>query len=326
MDGVNEEDSLTMNSNTLTTSNSPIKPKAFPPNQSGYVSVTTDVRLYYEIRSSSTPAATKLIMIMGAFATLKHFDELAQFVVDTLSTSIEVLTYDHRGMGRSVPCSQKMKQTPRLLAQDALSLINQVWGTTSKVHVHGASLGGMVAQELALLLIAEKRLLSLYLAVTSRGSYLKPMAFLGSGTWSLLMPFLIKSNKERMVRDVLIPSTFTPGTPSCEFYARLWNDEYEQWFSFHDREACACQCSVVGTHYLTDNGARLIRDSNVPITVQISLKDKLMAPKKQQELAKILKAKTVMSDQGHMGDNEVKQEIFETVLKHLEEAVQHLPD
>ena len=292
-----------------------------------HVMVSPEVRLYYEIRSS--PSATsgeslKMIMIMGAFATMRHYEEQAQFLVEhftRLHLPIEVLTYDHRGIGKSTT-TVSIRQTSRMLANDALALLDHVWGSHASVHIYGASLGGMVAQELALLLLASNRLRSLYLAVTSRGSYLRPMAF-GPSVWRKLMPLLIKQDREHMVRHVLLPATFSPAALQSigEVYASRWIEEYDQWWAFGNEEACACQCSAAGSHYLTDEGVRLLRSANIPITVQIASQDKLMPPKKQRQLATLLNAQTVVFDHGHMGDDHVKQEIYRSVVDHLKSTI-----
>jgi hypothetical protein len=104
-------------------------------------------------------------------------------------------------------------------------------------------------------------------------------------------------------------------------YATLWLNEYDQWWAFDNPQACACQCSAAGSHYLTNAGVQLIRDANIPITVQISSQDKLIAPKKQHELGKLLNAKTIIFDQGHMGDDQVKEQIYRSIVEHIENII-----
>lgn len=294
---------------------------------SNFATTSPEVKLYYEIRSTaneSSQESVKLVMIMGAFATMRHFEEQAKFLVNYFAsnqTPIQILTYDHRGIGKS-ESTTSIRQTSRMLANDALLLINHVWGINSSIHVLGASLGGMVAQELALLLIPSNRLRSLYLAVTSRGSYVRPLSF-GPSIWSKMMPLLIKKDHEHMIRNVLLPATFSPETLKTEgeIYATLWHNEYDQWWAFDNPTACACQSSAAGSHYLMNESAALIREANVPITVQISTKDKLMSPKKQRELAELLNAKTVVFDQGHMGDDDVKKQIYHSIIEHIENLI-----
>lgn len=295
--------------------------------RSDFVTISSDVKVYYELRSStyvSSQESVKIIMIMGAFATMRHYEDQAEYLLNHFTshqTPIQILTYDHRGIGKSIS-SQSIRQTTRMLANDALFLINHVWGTNSSIHVLGASLGGMVAQELALLLIPLNRLRSLYLGVTSRGSYVRPMAF-GPSIWSTMMPFLIKKDREHMVRNVLLPATFSPETlkTSGEAFATRWINEYDQWWAFGNSKACACQASAASSHYLTNEGANRIREANVPITVQIATQDKLIPTKKQQQLAELLNAKTIVFDHGHLGDDDVKKQIYQSIIEHIENLI-----
>lgn len=145
--------------------------------QKDYFSLTDNIKIYYELYCSSPPSSissTKLIMIMGSCATLRHFDELVEYLLQHFSSPIEILIYDHRGIGHSKTSTSIVtaeRQTSSFLARDAYQLINHVWGDQIPVHVLGISLGGMIAQELAVLLVREKRILSLYLAITIRGKY-----------------------------------------------------------------------------------------------------------------------------------------------------------
>ena len=66
--------------------------------------------------------------------------------VDALSQRLRVITYDHRGIGRSE--SPTPSYTTEAMADDAVSILDEVG--LDAVHVYGFSLGGMVAQQLAL--------------------------------------------------------------------------------------------------------------------------------------------------------------------------------
>ena len=143
-----------------------------------YFSLTSDIKIYYELRCSSPSSSnlsTKVVMIMGAMATLRHFDEIVEYLIEHYPSSIEILTYDHRGLGYSKTSTTVVtteRQTSSLLARDAYQLINHVWSGQTPVHVLGISLGGIIAQELALFLIPEQRLLSLYMGITTRGKHM----------------------------------------------------------------------------------------------------------------------------------------------------------
>ena len=95
--------------------------------------------LYYERSGSGEP----MLLIQGMAAT--HLAWGRSFL-DSLERDFECITYDHRGMGHSARA--EMPFTIVDLAGDALALLDAL-GLES-VHVVGISMGGMVAQELAL--------------------------------------------------------------------------------------------------------------------------------------------------------------------------------
>jgi pimeloyl-ACP methyl ester carboxylesterase len=98
-----------------------------------------EIELDYE-RSGSGPP---LLAIMGMSGTALHWGEpfLAQ-----LRDSFEVIVYDHRGVGSSTPLDGNLSIVQ--MADDAAGLIAALG--LSSAHVTGISMGGMIAQELAL--------------------------------------------------------------------------------------------------------------------------------------------------------------------------------
>jgi pimeloyl-ACP methyl ester carboxylesterase len=66
--------------------------------------------------------------------------------VPVLARHLEVITYDHRGVGRSRARFHAF--TTEAMADDAVSVLDAAG--VDRVHVYGISLGGMVAQQLAL--------------------------------------------------------------------------------------------------------------------------------------------------------------------------------
>jgi 3-oxoadipate enol-lactonase len=98
-----------------------------------------EVRLSYE-RSGSGPP---LLLIMGMSGTSRHWSEP---FLDQLRRDFEVIVYDHRGVGESSRMEEPF--TIARLADDAAGLLDALG--LSSVHVLGISMGGMVAQELAI--------------------------------------------------------------------------------------------------------------------------------------------------------------------------------
>jgi pimeloyl-ACP methyl ester carboxylesterase len=66
--------------------------------------------------------------------------------VDALAPRMRVLTFDHRGIGQSESLSYAY--TTEAMADDAVSILDAL--ALERVHVYGFSLGGMVAQQVAL--------------------------------------------------------------------------------------------------------------------------------------------------------------------------------
>jgi pimeloyl-ACP methyl ester carboxylesterase len=98
-----------------------------------------EVELSYQ-RSGSGPP---LLLIMGMGGTFSHWG--AQFL-EPLREDFDVIAYDHRGVGQSSRMVEPF--TLAQLAADAAGLLAAL--DVESAHVLGISMGGMVAQELAL--------------------------------------------------------------------------------------------------------------------------------------------------------------------------------
>ncbi len=96
------------------------------------------VQIYWEEHGAGDP----LLLIMGLGATLEWWRRL----IPVLSPHYRTIIYDNRGVGRSdvPPGPYAIPQ----MADDAAAVLDEA-GVAS-AHVFGASMGGMIAQELAL--------------------------------------------------------------------------------------------------------------------------------------------------------------------------------
>ncbi|KAI8466873.1 MAG: hypothetical protein J3K34DRAFT_460669 [Monoraphidium minutum] len=230
-------------------------------------------------------ASGRLLVVWGAFATAKHFDDVAARLRD--DQRLEVLCYHHRGVASSGPCSLDTPQSSALLAGDALALVDHVWGRTAAVHVYGASMGGMVAQELAVRLAPAGRLASLAISVSSRGlgahtpraaaPLITALLHSRPAAWALRQWYGAHRSPAALVRR-LMRGVFAPdflslkhpasGVAMRDHYARWWLERFEELFTFHDANTIACHMAVIVTHWLDDGKAALLRECGAPILVQ----------------------------------------------------------
>jgi 3-oxoadipate enol-lactonase len=95
--------------------------------------------LQYFRRGSGPP----LLLIMGMSGSYLHWGEP---FVSELERDFEVIAYNHRGVGGSSWVTEPF--TTNTLAQDAAGLLDAL--ELQSAHVLGISMGGMVAQQLAL--------------------------------------------------------------------------------------------------------------------------------------------------------------------------------
>lgn len=98
-----------------------------------------DINIYYEVRGRGAP----LIMIMGLAGNIDLWDPR---LVSELSKHFMLVMFDNRGSGRT-DMGQK-KFSIKLFADDTVGLMDALG--IAKANVLGISMGGMIAQELAL--------------------------------------------------------------------------------------------------------------------------------------------------------------------------------
>src|ERR1700730_3205845 len=98
-----------------------------------------EIVLDYERNGSGPP----LLLILGMSGASLHWG--GPFL-ELLRRDFEVIAYDHRGVGASSPLTGAI--TIGQLAEDASALLSAL--ELDSAHVLGSSMGGMIAQELAL--------------------------------------------------------------------------------------------------------------------------------------------------------------------------------
>jgi 3-oxoadipate enol-lactonase len=153
-------------------------------------------QLHVERRGDGEP----LLLIQGMSA---NSDQWGAPFLGELARDFELVLYDHRGVGRSGPIAGDL--TIAGLAGDALELLDAL--EIKRAHVFGFSMGGMVAQELAL--AEPERIATLTLAGTScGGTQSKPTS---AEVVNALTSAILSGDRERVLRTgfgVLFSSAF----------------------------------------------------------------------------------------------------------------------
>lgn len=114
-----------------------------------------DIQLYYEVHGQGEP----VVLIMGLGGNTHGWD----MQIPTFSREFQVVAFDNRSCGRSD--KPATRYTIRLFADDTAGLMDAL-GIAS-AHVYGQSMGGFIAQELAL--SYPQRVRTLVLGSTSCG-------------------------------------------------------------------------------------------------------------------------------------------------------------
>jgi len=146
-----------------------------------------EIQLDYE--RSGNPAGPPLLLIMGMSGTSLHWGE--QFLAP-LRADFDVIAYDHRGVGASTPLNGGV--TIAQMADDAAGLLAAL--EIDSAHVMGISMGGMIAQELAL--NQAERLRTLTLGCTYCGG--EGSALASEAVMSKLAAAMASGDRERALR------------------------------------------------------------------------------------------------------------------------------
>lgn len=174
-----------------------------------------EIQLDYErlaaLPSSDAATGEPLLAIMGMSGTYLHWGE--PFLAG-LRERFEVIVYDHRGVG----ASSHLPEGPLAIAQlaeDAAGLMNAL-GLDS-AHVLGISMGGMVAQELAL--AHPERIRTLTLGCTYCGG--EGSALASPEVLQRLSEAMMSGDRERAIRASWEVNVSPAMADDADAYARF---------------------------------------------------------------------------------------------------------
>lgn len=255
-------------------------------------------------------SSEKVVWIQGITAFTTSQDPQAE----ALAKEFEVLVLDNRGAGLT-ECKTSKRITTRTMAKDVVELCDYLdW---SKFHVVGFSMGGMIAQEVAMLV--PERLLSLSLVSTHSGSFGKSIPrvdkMIGAAFFSKSDP--IKNAHETMS---LLYSKDTLKDPVM--YKKLLGMHADlncNYGSPTDKDLSA-QTMAVLTHHASRKELRKLAKYDFPKLVITGDKDVVVRPGNSTHIAKYFGvAPIIVQNTGHMvitsRPDTVNRNIIETIRK-----------
>jgi 3-oxoadipate enol-lactonase len=235
--------------------------------------------LYFERSGSGEP----LLLIQGMSAT--HMTWGRPFL-SRLEQSFGCIVFDNRGMGLSGPA--QMPFTTADLAGDVVALLDAL--EIEHAHVAGISMGGMIAQELAL--AHPERIRSLTLGATYCGG---PKGTLMAETDLRMLGAAMASGDREQVLRVMWEINLSPS----------FRAEESRYAAFHEmavalqapRDVIFQQMQACAAH---DTSARLA-ELDVPTQVVHGAADRLLGVANGIQIAELLSLEPqLLEDVGHM--------------------------
>lgn len=260
------------------------------------VALSGGTGIHWQEQGSGTP----VLLVGGLGGTAGDWWRLLR----GLPPGLRAITFDHRGTGRSGPAEVGLTLTD--LVGDALSVLDDAG--VRRAHLVGSSMGGMIAQQLAL--DHRERVASLVLlsttAVARRGS--PPWRLLGAGA---LRPWLGGQRSQDLATAAL--------------YARRTREEHPELVA---EDAAARDGHAPGGRTLLahlaavsghDVAARLAELEGLGVTVLHGTEDELIAPDRARELAAAIAGAelVLLPDCGHMVTTDAERPATAALLAHL---------
>jgi 3-oxoadipate enol-lactonase len=250
------------------------------------------------------PAGEPVLLIMGLSGSHRDWYRLVPHLPDH-----DVVLFDNRGTGRSSPVGGLLSMQD--MVRDALAVLDAAG--VQRAHVHGTSMGGMIAQHLAL--DHPDRVRSLVLSATSPGGLLDqpPWRMLAATalrpligakmTWPIVAPLLYSERS----RDA------APGRVEEDLRIRRENAT--------DARTTIGQLAAIARH---DTRERLPELARIPVTVIHGELDLLVPPSHGRALAEgIPGARFVALEQAaHVLTTDDEAGLAKAVLEHLQRTAE----
>lgn len=252
------------------------------------------VDLYYALYGKGS---TKIVLLMGiATSGLAWKNQIEYFV---RFPEYQVCVIDNRGCGRTVTPRGRLTTTD--MAQDIIILLQHLNWDKQKVHLVGNSLGGMIAQEVALCI--PNQIATLTLISTHAGgwkSYIPPW----SAMWSMSRQFFAKTNSRRA--QIVLETVFSKehlAKPGHKDHLSIIDDEHPTILEYYVNNVSAKfmnvfarentfylfaqQLTAVLTHYVSPSRLNKLK-GKFPILVCTGTGDLIVNPVHSHSIANAL--------------------------------------
>jgi pimeloyl-ACP methyl ester carboxylesterase len=260
-------------------------------------------RISYTISEPSKAAEDPqtLLMIIG----LAGSGAMWFRVLPHIARRHRAIVFDNRGTGSSSPVRRPL--TMAGMVGDALAVLDAAEVETA--HVMGASMGGMIAQHLAL--EHRDRMRSLVLACTTAGGRREPPNLRLTAA-ALLRPLVGSSRTFALVA----PALYAPRTRT-EAGERLSEDMRIRAADRVGGLTPLMQAAAIASH---DTRSRLHELDGLPTLVLHGLDDRLVSPERGRELAGAIPGARLVEipGAGHLLATDAEQAVASAVLDHLE--------
>jgi len=294
----------------------------------GYCTTEPGVEVYYALFGQGT---TKIVLLMGigtsGLAWKNQIEYFCRF------PEYQVLVVDNRGCGRTITPSGRITTTQ--MATDVAQVLKHLRWDMNKIHLVGNSLGGMIAQELALLIPTQIATLSL-IATHAGGwkAYIPPWYAI----LSLSRHFFTKCEKEKT--QILLETVFSkkhlykPGRKEhlsiiekehptiLDYYVNTFIDQFSAIMPKENAlYLFAQQLTAVLTHRVSPKRLSDLK-GRFPILVCTGTGDKVVHPSHSYKLNNILGGDMVeFEGAGHAVTEECLDDINDALRKHFCKAV-----
>ncbi|BGP58434.1 hypothetical protein JCM8202v2_006103 [Rhodotorula sphaerocarpa] len=253
-------------------------------------------RLYYELHGDDHPNSHRVVLTMGLNNSSAAWHEQVAYLA-TLPR-YAVLVFDNRGVGWSD--SPGWAYTTREMALDLVALLDHLdWTRDRSLNVVGVSMGGMIAQQLALLI--PRRIRALLLTSTRSGSRTDWPSYRALNMFVRLTSGTVRTPERqiRLVVETLFPQAY------LDQVIRPEDGEDPEWVGKTQRERVEAV-----RHSLTPEEAAKISTEIPRIAIIHGTEDNLLHVDRGRELHQELPGSTlkIVENAGHALPSQIRDE------------------